>query len=80
MDNKEEEKKRETVTMQAQELEATFSSKKELYNFLVYEMGLLLPKVDSTNAHFYKQIISGRKKVRSAIHPACSHTVGYQEE
>ena len=58
-----EESKAGTVMMPAQQLEATFSSKRELYNFLIYDMGLLLPKIDSTNAHFYKEIISGKKKV-----------------
>jgi hypothetical protein len=40
-----------------------FQSKKELYNFLALECEAYLPKMDSINIFFLKQVIRGEKEV-----------------
>ena len=46
------------------QLAGAFRTKKELYNFLVFDSEIYLPKIHSTNTFFYKQILKGEKKVR----------------
>ena len=40
------------------------SSKKEIYNFLALECEAYLPKVDTINVHYLKQIVRAQKDVR----------------
>ena len=40
------------------------SSKKEIYNFLALECEAYLPKVDTINVHFLKQVVRAQKDVR----------------
>ena len=42
-------------------------SKKELYTFLIQDGKAFLPKIDSTNVYFFRQIISGKKDVSSYL-------------
>ena len=46
-----------------QEVKDKFSSKKELYDFLVLDCQAFLPKVESINVYFLKQIMRGDKEV-----------------
>jgi hypothetical protein len=41
-----------------------FQSKKELYNFLALDCEAYLPKLDTINTFFLKQVIRGEKEVR----------------
>jgi hypothetical protein len=41
-------------------------SKRELYNFLSREGHVFLPKMESTNVYFLKEIIKGTKDVSSS--------------
>ena len=41
-----------------------FRSKNELHNFLALECKAFLPKLDSTNVYFLKEIITGKKEVK----------------
>ena len=43
-------------------------SKKDVYNFLMQECEAYLPKMDTVNMFFLKQITSGKKEVRV---PSC---------
>ena len=45
------------------ELMNTFRSKRELYNFIAMDGQVYLPRYDSTNLYFLKQIMQGRKQV-----------------
>src|SRR5687767_14081319 len=51
-----------------------FKSKKELHTFLLQDCHAFLPKLESTNVYFLRDIIYGRKEVshiatdRSAVH------------
>ncbi len=38
-------------------------SKKELYTFLTHDGHAYLPKIESTNVYFFRQIMSGKKEV-----------------
>jgi len=40
-----------------------FQSKKEVFNFLAQDCGAYLPKVDTINIFFLKQIMMGNKDV-----------------
>ena len=42
-------------------------SKKELYTFLMQDGKAFLPKIDSTNVYFLRQVISGKKDVRTFL-------------
>ena len=44
-------------------LQDRFKSKKELYNFLTQDCKAYLPKLDSSNIYFFKQIVRGQKEV-----------------
>ena len=46
------------------QLQEKCRSKKELYTFLTQDGHAYLPKIDSTNVYFFRQIISGKKEVR----------------
>jgi hypothetical protein len=46
------------------EMMEKFQSKKEVYNFLMQECEAYLPKVDTINVFFLKQIVRGMKEVR----------------
>ena len=46
-----------------QEVKDKFSSKKELYDFIVLDCQAFLPKVESINVYFLKQIMRGDKEV-----------------
>ena len=39
------------------------SSKKEIYNFLALECEAYLPKVDTINVHYLKQVVRAQKDV-----------------
>jgi hypothetical protein len=39
-------------------------SKKEIYNFLALDCKAYLPKIESINIYFLRQIIRGEKEVR----------------
>ena len=41
-----------------------FRSKKELYDFLSQDCKAYMPKIESTNVFFYKQVSRGAKEVR----------------
>ena len=45
------------------ELMERFRSKKELYDFLCQDCKAYLPKIDSANVYFYKQMARGTKDV-----------------
>lgn len=45
------------------DITSKFRSKKELYNFLSQECGAYLPRHNSTNIYFLKDIIMGEKEV-----------------
>ena len=45
------------------ELMERFRSKKELYDFLSQDCKAYLPKIDTTNVYFYKQVARGTKEV-----------------
>lgn len=47
------------------EITEKFQSKKEVYNFLSQNCEAYLPKVDTINIYFLKQILRGQKDVRS---------------
>jgi len=47
-----------------QEVKEKFSSKKEIHDFLVQDCQAFLPKVESINVYFLKQILRGDKEVR----------------
>mmetsp|Transcript_28259 Transcript_28259/g.21118 ORF Transcript_28259/g.21118 Transcript_28259/m.21118 type:complete len:109 (+) Transcript_28259:171-497(+) len=49
------------VKVNVAQLAATFRTKKEIYQFLIYDAKVFLPKIHSTNAFFYKQILKGEK-------------------
>ena len=38
-----------------------------MYNFLVLDSEIYLPKINATNTFFYKQILKGDKKVRKTL-------------
>jgi len=44
-------------------LQERFKSKKELFNFLTQEGHAYLPKLESTNIYFFKQVLKGEKEV-----------------
>ena len=52
-----------------------FRSKKELYDFLCQDCKAYMPKIDSTNVYFYKQVARGTKDVSFPLPMA----VVYQE-
>ena len=52
-----------------------FRSKKELYDFLSQDCKAYLPKIDTTNVYFYKQVARGTKEVSLPLPMA----VVYQE-
>jgi hypothetical protein len=45
------------------ELMNKFRSKREIYNFIAMDGQAYLPRYDSTNIYFLKQIMQGRKQV-----------------
>src|ERR1700689_5559284 len=45
------------------ELMERFRSKKELYDFLCQDCKAYMPKIDSPNVYFYKQVARGAKEV-----------------
>ena len=45
------------------ELMERFRSKKELYDFLCQDCKAYMPKIDSANVYFYKQVARGTKEV-----------------
>ena len=45
------------------QLKERFRSKNELYRFLALECGAFLPKRESTNVYFLKDIMMGKKDV-----------------
>jgi hypothetical protein len=45
------------------QLQEKCRSKKELYTFLIQDGKAFLPKLDSTNVYFLRQIMSGKKEV-----------------
>ena len=47
-------------------------SKKDVYNFLMQECEAYLPKMDTVNMFFLKQITSGKKEVRVPCLTGCS--------
>ena len=47
-------------------------SKKDVYNFLTLECEAYLPKLDTVNIYFLKQITSGKKEVIMIMHNFCS--------
>ena len=57
------------------ELMERFRSKKELYDFLCQDCKAYMPKIDSTNVYFYKQVARGSKEVSLPLPMA----VVYQE-
>jgi hypothetical protein len=40
-----------------------FRSKREIYNFIAMDGQVYLPRYDSTNIYFLKQIMQGKKQV-----------------
>ena len=57
------------------ELMERFRSKKELNDFLCQDCKDYMPKIDSTNVYFYKQVARGAKEVSLPL----SMAVVYQE-
>ena len=59
-------------------LHEKFQTKKELYDFLLHDVHTYLPKLDSTNVYFFRQIMKGEKEV---LLPMSAHmvTVVHQE-
>ena len=49
--------------MNVHEVTEKMQSKKEVYNFLSQECEAYLPKLDSVNIYFLKQIVTGKKEV-----------------
>ncbi len=50
-------------------------SKKELYTFLTHDGQAYLPKIESTNVYFFRQIVSGKKEVRLWLTPLINFPV-----
>ena len=47
-------------------------SKKDVYNFLMHECEAYLPKMDTVNMFFLKQVTSGKKEVTPPGAHECS--------
>ena len=53
------------VRMNINQLKERFRSKNELFKFLSIDCSAYLPKKESTNVYFLKDIMNGRKEVRN---------------
>jgi hypothetical protein len=54
----------QTTRVNVNLLSAKCQTKRELYMFLTQDGQAYLPKLDSTNVYFFRQIISGHKDVK----------------
>jgi hypothetical protein len=62
------------------ELMEKVSSKKDVYNFLTQECEAYLPKMDTINTYFLKQVTRGAKDVSHAVtDPVVHQEVGRED-
>jgi hypothetical protein len=52
-----------TIPVNVGQIAEKCRSKKELYTFLTHDGHAYLPKIDSTNVYFFRQVMSGKKEV-----------------
>ena len=54
---------RQLKAVNVHHLQEKFKSKKELYHFLTQDCKAFLPKLESTNGYFFKDVVRGAKEV-----------------
>ena len=57
----------QTTRVNVNDLSAKCQTKKKLYTFLTQDGQAYLPKIDSTNVYFFRQIMGGQKEVSNLL-------------
>ena len=47
----------------SKEFAAKYRSKREIYNFLAFDVGIFLPPYDNVTIYFLKELMMGKKKM-----------------